>query len=151
MSSEKRTEEEVKREAERLKVAVTSEQLKRLEDIFRATIYRELGRVPRAAMSLFNAELDAVRRMPYEEAVKAVKKLAEEVIKIEREKAQPARAHWPHLPIGFEVGPPPETHPRFSDFLAEVGLTSDQYWALPPYTKLTLLEFFRRWLEKRGL
>ena len=137
-------------EAKRLKTAVTSEQLKRLEAEYRATIYRELGRVPRDAMSLFEAELDAIRTMPYEEALKHVEMVAKEVIDIERGKVRPRPvAFRPRVP--FEVGPPPETHRRFADFLAEIGLTIDQYYALTPYGKYNVLRAFRAWLERGGV
>jgi tetratricopeptide (TPR) repeat protein len=140
-------------EAKKLKTAITSEQLKRLETEYRASIYRELGRVPRDAMSLFEAELDAIRTMPYDEAAKAVEELAKEVVRIEREKAPPVRPVAVARPraVPFEVGPSPETHPMFADFLAEMGLTVDQYYALAPYGKLNVLRAFRAWLERRGV
>jgi hypothetical protein len=103
-------------------------------------------------MSLFEAELDAIRTVPYDEAVKVVEELAKEVVRIEREKAPPARPVAVARPraVPFELGPSPETHPRFTDFLAEIGLTIDQYYALAPYGKLNVLRAFRAWLGRES-
>jgi hypothetical protein len=90
--------EELRRRLEEAKPAITLEQLKRLEEMFRGIIYRELGRVPRDAMSLFTAEQKAIKSKPYEEAVKHVEELAKEVIRIEREKALPPPKVLPPTP-----------------------------------------------------
>jgi tetratricopeptide (TPR) repeat protein len=144
-------------EAKKLKTAITSEQLKRLETEYRASIYRELGRVPRDAMSLFEAELDAIRTVPYDEAVKVVEELAKEVVRIEREKAPPRPVVPRRVPAVRRVAEvfgaaEMEMHPDFERFLREaLGITPEQYYMLPPYGKTGLLPFFGRWLrEKRG-
>jgi len=96
--------EKLKSEVEELrkkleaKPAITLEQLKRLEEMFRGIIYRELGRVPRDAMSLFAAEQEVIKSKPYDEAVKHVEELAKEVIRIEREKAMPPPKVLPPTP-----------------------------------------------------
>jgi len=60
---------------------LTEEEIRKLEDQFRATLFRELGRVPKDAMAEFRAELDAVRTLPYEEAKRVIDKLARDIIK----------------------------------------------------------------------
>ena len=59
---------------------LSKEEIKRLEDLFRATLFRELGRIPRNAMAEFRVELDAVKTLPYEEAQRVIERLARDII-----------------------------------------------------------------------
>jgi len=69
---------------------LTKDEVRYLEDVFKATLFRELGRVPRDAMSEFRLELDTVRTMPLEEAVKHIERLAREIVdRIRALKAKP--------------------------------------------------------------
>jgi hypothetical protein len=63
---------------------LSEEEKKRLEDVFKATLYRELGRVPRDAMSEFRVEFETVKVYPYEEALKVIERLAKDIADRER-------------------------------------------------------------------
>jgi hypothetical protein len=79
--------------------ALTKEEIAKLEDAFRDVLFRELGRIPRDAMSEFRVELETVKMFPYEEALKVIEALARDIAERER-----VRRVVP-------VAPPPEVAP----------------------------------------
>jgi hypothetical protein len=89
---------------------LTKDEIAKLEDLFRATLYRELGRVPRDALAEFRVELETVKTLPYEEAAKVIERLALDIA--ERERA--GRVAPPIAPPTVrppEVAPAPPTAP----------------------------------------
>ena len=78
---------------------LTKDEESRLRDEFKVYLTRVLGRVPRDAMAEFRLELDAAKILPYEEALKVVTKLADDII---------AREVKPPPPV---VKPPPPVAP----------------------------------------
>lgn len=85
---------------------LTLEEKKRLEDTFRVTLTRELGRIPRDVMAEFRLELDAAKFQPFEKAREIIEKLAKEIV--ERERAPPPAVVRPPVvrPPEVEVAPP---------------------------------------------
>lgn len=73
---------------------LTREEERRLEDLFRSILLRELGRVPAEAMSAFRVNLEAVRDRPYEEAASVIVGLAEDLV----EKLRPKPRVLPEVP-----------------------------------------------------
>ena len=107
---------------------LTKDEVKKLEDLFRATLYRELGRVPRDALAEFRVELETVKTLPYEEAAKVIERLALDIV--ERERA--GRVAPPVAPPEVAPAPPPtEVVPVVPP-------------AKPPAAPLSLLPFPRR-------
>jgi tetratricopeptide (TPR) repeat protein len=91
---------------------LTKEEVKRLEDLFRATLYRELGRVPRDAMSDFRVELETVKTLPYEEAAKVIERLALDIAERERAgRVAPPVAPPTVRPPEVAPAPPPTVPP----------------------------------------
>jgi dGTP triphosphohydrolase len=95
--------------------ALSKEEIAKLEDAFRAVLFRELGRIPRDAMSEFRVELETVKTLPYEEALKVIEMLAKDIAERERVRrvvpvaappeVAPAAPPTPAPPI--EVAKPP--------------------------------------------
>jgi len=84
---------------------LSEEEKKRLEDLFRATLYRELGRVPRDALAEFRIELEeAVKTLPFEEAAKVIERLALDIV--ERERARGVAPPAPPIEVAKPVKPP---------------------------------------------
>lgn len=147
-------------------VRVTADMERRLkEEIISEAIYRGgsplsvrrwvEGAWPRILEELRAVEEEvAVKRLPPEEAEEELRarlaKLRDELV----ERALAATGRVTPAILRAEVlapGPPPETHPEFRRFLAEgVGITVDQYYALPSWGKIQVLRAFRSWLERRG-
>jgi hypothetical protein len=102
---------------------LTKDQIGKLEDVFKATFMRELGRIPRDVLSEFRVEVDAIKFLPYEQAVDRIQHLAMEIIERERERAVTARLPIRERPVreGIPVGvpsppvapavPPPKAEP----------------------------------------
>ena len=103
---------------------LTKDEIKKLEDLFRATLYRELGRVPRDALAEFRVELETVKTLPYDEAAKVIERLALDIVERERagrvvappvapptvrppEEVAPAPPAPPTPPVPIEVAKPP--------------------------------------------
>jgi len=94
---------------------LTEEEVQRLEDLFSATLTREVGRIPTNAMAEFRVEVEKVKTLPYEEAAEHITGLAEDIIA--REVYVPAlrrieRVRRPPPPKEIEIGAPPEVFVR---------------------------------------
>jgi len=87
---------------------LSEEDIKRLEDVFRATLSRELGRIPRDVMAEFRVEIDALKFLPYEQAKNRIEALAKEIIDKERAPARPKPPVAPPPPVEIPVEAPPE-------------------------------------------
>ena len=88
---------------------LTEDEQKRLMDVFKAVLFKELGKVPANALAVFRVELERVKIMPYEEAKKAVEGLAEGIITAEtwRKRVKVAKPPPPRERV-TRVGFPPE-------------------------------------------
>jgi hypothetical protein len=111
--------------------ALTPEEIGKLEDLFRATLYRELGRVPRDAMSEFRVWVDSVKYLPFEEASERIKRLAMEIVERERAGVPPIPPAPPAPPgmrrlTGEEVR---RLRDRFIIALRERGIRPEKYMA----------------------
>lgn len=96
--------EEIER-VRQVKPGLTKEQVKRLEDEFKAALFKDLGRVPRDVMAEFRVELDTVKTFPFEEARSAIERLAKDIV--ERELARPPIVKPPVRPPPVPAVPPP--------------------------------------------
>lgn len=88
---------------------LTKDEIAKLEDLFKATLFRELGGIPRDAMSEFRVELETVKMLPYEEASKVIERLAKDIVVRARARS-PARpsARPPARPPPVEAAVPEE-------------------------------------------
>lgn len=77
----------------------------RLEDVFRATLMRELGHMPRDVMSEFRIELDTVKALSFEEASRVIERLATEIVEREKERTAVVRATRPRVVVVREREP----------------------------------------------
>jgi hypothetical protein len=111
---------------------LTKEEIAKLEDLFRATLYRELGRVPRDALAEFRVELETVKTLPYEEAAKVIERLALDI-------AERERAGRVAPPIAPPTVRPPEVAPAPPTEAVPVVPP-----AKPPVAPLSVLPFPRR-------
>jgi len=91
------------------KKELTSTERRRLEDEFRVTLVRELGRIPRDSMAEFRLELETVKVGPYERAREHLLKVAQDIINREYAKEVIKPAPPPERII--RVGVPPEERP----------------------------------------
>jgi hypothetical protein len=110
---------------------LTTAEISRLEDLFRATLFRLLGRVPRDSLSEFRVELETLRNAPVERASKRIEELAQEIADREMGRA-PARRGIP-----IERAPPAARLPSERE-----GLSPPK--AEPPAVPLDLMSFPRR-------
>lgn len=87
---------------------LTDDEKKRLMDVFKAVLFKELGKVPPNALAVFRVELERVKMTPYEEAKKTVETLAEGIITKEawRKRVKIVKPPRPPRPPG--IYPPPE-------------------------------------------
>ena len=88
---------------------LTKEQIRKLEDIFKATFMRELGRIPRDVLSEFRVELDAVKTSTFEEASRVIEHLAMDIVQREKERVRvgaPIR-----VPVAVPTAAPPTPAP----------------------------------------
>ncbi|MEM1551589.1 MAG: hypothetical protein QXH03_02830 [Candidatus Bathyarchaeia archaeon] len=81
---------------------LTKEEVARLEDLFRATLFRELGRVPPNAIAELRTELETVKRLSFEEASRVIERLAMEIA----ERFKPAVPRAPPAVVPPAVRPP---------------------------------------------
>ncbi|MBA7491658.1 hypothetical protein ES702_02206 [subsurface metagenome] len=86
---------------------LTEEEKKKLSDVFKAVLFKELGKVPANALALFRVEMERIKMTPYEEAKTAVETLAKGIITREawRKRGKVAK---PPPPRVVRVGVPPE-------------------------------------------
>lgn len=85
---------------------LTEEEKKKLSDVFKAVLFKELGKVPANALALFRVEMERIKMTPYEEAKTAVETLAKEIIT--REAWRKRVRLPPPPPRVVRVGVPPE-------------------------------------------
>jgi hypothetical protein len=136
---------------------LTKEEVAKLEDIFKATL-SAAGLYPPRYMSEFRVEMDAVKWLPFAEARDRIEALAKEIIA--RVPPSPPAVAVPPMrvvPRGLvtleqiraeeaEI----ERHPRFEEYITEMGFTMTSYRVLDHLSKDALRKGFREWLEKRG-
>jgi len=149
----------------KVKRELTKDEVKYLEDVFKATLFRELGRVPRDAMAEFRLELDAVRTMPLKEAEKHIERLAREIAdRIRALKVKPpivrppppkVEVEKPPVPVGIppEVPPPERPAPEKPPELPKRPISILRFPRRPAREEKDVLErvykeTLRRWLEE---
>lgn len=114
---------------------LSKEEIAKLENLFRATLFRELGRVPPGALAELRVELETVKRLPFEEASRVIERLALDIAERHRAAAPPPRAPAP--PWVF----------RGPYTLEQVWRDMVERWGDTPETR----EAYKKWLRSMGL
>jgi len=138
---------------------LTAEEKRKLEDEFRVTLIRTLGKIPRDSMAEFRLELDAVKVLPYEKALDVILKLASEIIERET-RPPPVRPPAPpperivRVGIPEEERPPPEVPAPPPEIpLPKTPLCQELPFPRAPCSaeKTVLFEAFKNRLEAAGV
>ena len=126
---------------------LTRDEVARLEDVFKAAFMHELGRVPRDVMSEFRLELDTVKTLPYEDAVKVIERLAMDIVTRERER--PA-AERPGARAVARVSRVPQAGQGIPEGEMPVAPAVPPAKAEPPAVPLDMMAFPRRISSAEG-
>jgi hypothetical protein len=86
-----------------------------------------------------------------------IKKIVEELLEVEKRSHEAREKYYRETAEVVEKSHPvpiapiemPENHPRFPEFVASMGFTMSQYWALDPLTKRALRQAFVHWLAEK--
>lgn len=79
----------------RIRIGVSRKMEQRLENKFRKILIQRLGKVPYDAMTKFRFESEDFRFLPYDEVLRTIKTLAEDIITCEEAKLPPPRLALP--------------------------------------------------------
>lgn len=124
---------------------LTKEEIRRLEDVFRASL-SAAGLYPPRFISEFRVEIDALKFLPFLEARRGVEEFVKDIIARAAPPRIPTvparRIPYPYIPPALEAV---ELEPDFKVFLTECGITMDDYRRLEHVGKLTMREEYRRW------
>jgi hypothetical protein len=114
------------------------------------------GLYPPRYISEFRVEIDAVKWLPFVDARDRIEALAREII-ARAPPRPPAVPPMRVVPIGLVTleqiraeQAAIERHPRFEEYIIEMGFTMTSYHVLDHLSKDALKKGFREWLEKKA-
>lgn len=117
---------------------LTDKEMKRLEDVFKASL-SAAGLYPPRFISEFRVEIGAAKFLPYDEARDVIERLTKEIIT----RAKPIVRRPPR--VRAPILEPIEREPDFETYLKRCGIDMEDYRLLGHIGQTVMRQEYRRW------